>query len=326
MSKDIEEMVRWTQSNTRAVADLFRRHQTVIQMVPTYLTAAPSGGYATAAALGVAPTLLKSDAVLEYPEALGVVGARAKSLTLTEGAGGQAYLTGASTFGLGVLRFYAPDPAGVTSRGYVGVGARGTISLGTTDPATNYLMQFNTTWNDATPNGVFLGNFTQSGTGGLPTTGAFYNLVKNTGTNVTANIAFRSTINPSANATGGAIAVEGQVWAIGGIRSYTANFASVPASIVTGTVTDNYHFWGRNNTLYNATLTNNHLFYGDELTKGTNRWGVNTFNKIQCRGSDFIALLAGCGIIVADAADGLYYRLATNAGVLTVTAVALPAF
>lgn len=50
-------------------------------------TAAPNGGYAATATMGVADSLLRSDAVLVYPEALGTLADRTKKFTLTSASG-----------------------------------------------------------------------------------------------------------------------------------------------------------------------------------------------------------------------------------------------
>lgn len=126
-------------------------------------TAAPTGGYGTSAAAGIADSLMRSDARLEYPEAIATVADRTKRGTLTDDAtfGALVDFSAGTAFAVTNLALKAP---GATNP--ISIGKWGNIAVAGLVADDNILMRFaKSDFNTSSQVFAMSGSIRQQGTG-----------------------------------------------------------------------------------------------------------------------------------------------------------------
>lgn len=327
------DIARWSYDFSRAVA---QKMQTITagiasgKITATVLAAAHSGGYAQPPTAGTALTFLRSDAKLQYPEALGVATDRSKQVVLTDDATEGALLTAGATFSTNALAIHAPNATANLRVGKWGNLALGDASTGLSDDI--LINARKTNFSSAADIVAMVGQITQLGSG--PMTGLRYTATMTPAAPNSNRIIGFDLISSISGANGtGAQTCMALLYFTTGLatRGDIKGIRLNPGAFFQNTSVNHYGVKGEKPTSNQwGTLTNNYWFYGESLTGGTNRigafiegitlgtptvaygfqsalhsvgttrrsfWGGNSF---FCDSNDYITNTAAKGLIVKD--------------------------
>lgn len=251
----------------------------------TQLYAAPSGGYSTAATAGTAGTTsIASDAVLVFPEALGTLADRTKTLTYTDG---QITALGSGV----VLGILAP---GATNS--LRIGKWGNIAMAGQTPTDQAMLTFTKTNfadDSVTPTALFA-TMTNGGSAGVA--GLSINLTSQPGAGKTV----------SADLVGISLSFSALKLSTGVSTASVYGFKSNARRTI-GTSATLAQYWAANSAA--TGVTDNIAFLDTGTIAGTNRYTVKGVAKIQTD-TDFHALGASKGFITVDTqATPEYWRM-----------------
>lgn len=297
-------------------------------------TAAHSGGYAVAAAVGTADTFLRSDAVLVFPEALGTLANRAKSLTLTDDAAGfySAILTASAAFSTGTSFF---DTAGANTKGLslmapggtipFCISPTGTMGRGNADAITMMRHDAVTVSSASRVRGWNLVGLTASGTGGI--TGIELTVL-DAPSGVSTQVIFAVDVTARAAAANaqGAIqivrATQGSYTGASASRGAVSIFAARSlTSYISQTVPSLAFYDITQVPLAGGTISGSVVGFKQATAfgLGATRRGVQVVNSVEVTTNDVILSGAGKRFIAKDAIDGNFYALSFQNGILMIT-------
>jgi len=287
------------------------------------LTAAPSGGYSTAGAVGVGADLMRASAVLPYPDKL--MSPTGELLAFTDDPSEGAYLSTSGSFLQNAFGILAPGATNALRIGKFGNLAIGGASLADVTllslVKTDYSESSNipsgwactlTNKHTGTATAAVRGIFgsitaTMADAGGVSTNPAIGANLSVTGGALTNNNfqgtvrGFQTTLSVSA-ATVGTPAALLEGYRVGGSVNRNALTDFVGYRMVTPTVG------------FSGTITNVYGLLVDSIGTGTNRWTAKGSNKYECASSDFVNTTAGKGLVNKDTqATAEFWRLYVGA-------------
>lgn len=339
MRGSFEELRAWAPAHTRAVADLFRRYQRAVTNVSAVVAAGvPTGGYATAAAEGVEGKFIRSDAVFPFPEALGTLADRTRTLTVTNDAAYSALLTASTAFTTGTasltesganakaISFMAPG--GTTPFVITPVG---TMGRGVADANTLMRHDSFTVASASRVRGWLMTNLVAGTVAAAPSTGGIIGIEASVtdqptsaSTQVIRGIDFTIKAN-NANANGAMAVVRATLASYAGTsatRGTAAIFqALAPTTLLNQTLPSLYFYEIAQVPLSSGTISG--AIVGLKQTTafgvGATRRSVQVVNSMEVTANDVILSGAGKRFIAKDGVDGNFYGLSFQNGILMVS-------
>lgn len=329
------DLLPWAIDFSRAIRRHLERVGSGVASGAATVFGPPTISYAAVPVEGGSVAAIRKDAILPFPEALGTLANRAKTLTATDDATYSALLTAAATFGTGSAFSATASGKGLSFMAPGGtvpvcIGPNGTFGRGAYSDTDLMLHGLVTISNATRVRGWNLIGLTASGTGGatgiemtvtdtpsgVSTQGLFGMDVTAKANN--ANQQGVATIIRATHSTfGGASASRGAL-AIFGARAATSYSANTLPSLSFFEVQQQPSLGTISGVI--AALRQSTAF-----AIGATRRGVYCANSLESISNHVILSAAGKMFIAKDAVDGNFYGLSFQNGILMITNVGVSA-
>lgn len=268
-----------------------------------------TGGYSTVAADGVVDKYLRTDTTLVYPEALGTLADRTKTLTLTESAAYSALLTSSSGFAVG-SKFMGGAGKGLSLMAPGGttpfvVGPLGTMGR---DTYLDTTLMFHGIYSQSSAIKLFgwdLQGLNATGLGGIQ--GARISVTDSPPSASSVEILGLGVTAKPGNTfqTGDVVGTRSEITIGPGSHGATSPFrAKFPSNVGGGNTLASASWFqcesGLNIALGTVTGANIGFHQPTAFALGTPRRGVRTANSIECTANDVLCSTAAKGFVTKD--------------------------